>query len=156
MKTLKIETPEGYEIDKEKSTFENIVFKPKTKEFPKTWEELGEVEGWYVSSLCYAEHFDKIRVRNSVKNTFVTEEQAVASIALAQLSQLREVYRNGWFPDWAYDPSNKYCIVPHFGKIEIVVHQWRSYFLSFQSEEVANDFLINFRDLIEQAIPLMK
>lgn len=28
MKTLKIEIPKGYEIDKEKSTFENIIFKP--------------------------------------------------------------------------------------------------------------------------------
>lgn len=27
-KELKINAPEGYEIDKEKSTFENIVFKP--------------------------------------------------------------------------------------------------------------------------------
>jgi hypothetical protein len=27
MKTLKINIPEGYEIDKEQSTFENIVFK---------------------------------------------------------------------------------------------------------------------------------
>jgi hypothetical protein len=29
-KQLKITVPEGYEIDKEKSTFENIVFKEKT------------------------------------------------------------------------------------------------------------------------------
>lgn len=31
MKTLKIDVPNGYEIDKEKSTFENIVFKKKDK-----------------------------------------------------------------------------------------------------------------------------
>lgn len=29
MKTFKVNVPEGYEIDKEKSTFENIVFKKK-------------------------------------------------------------------------------------------------------------------------------
>lgn len=38
-KELKIDTPSGYEIDREKSTFEKIIFK-KVKNFhPKTWEE---------------------------------------------------------------------------------------------------------------------
>lgn len=44
-KKLKINIPEGYEIDKEKSTFEEIVFKkvedPFTK-LPKNWEEYCE------------------------------------------------------------------------------------------------------------------
>jgi hypothetical protein len=35
MKTFKIEIPEGYEINQEKSTFEKIVFK-KNKKLPKT------------------------------------------------------------------------------------------------------------------------
>ena len=41
-KKLKINIPEGYEIDKENSTFEEIIFKkiedPLSK-LPKTWEE---------------------------------------------------------------------------------------------------------------------
>ena len=40
-KELKIRIPEGYEIDKEKSTFEHIIFK-KVNTFaklPKTWKE---------------------------------------------------------------------------------------------------------------------
>ena len=39
---LKINIPEGYEIDKEKSTFEEIIFKKVEDPFaklPKTWEE---------------------------------------------------------------------------------------------------------------------
>ena len=36
---LKIDIPEGYEIDKEKSTFEKIVFKEKCT-YPKSWEEF--------------------------------------------------------------------------------------------------------------------
>jgi len=31
MKKIKINVPEGYEIDKDKSTFENIVFKEKNR-----------------------------------------------------------------------------------------------------------------------------
>lgn len=38
MKELKIQIPEGYEIDKEKSTFEKIVFKPIDNK-PRSWEE---------------------------------------------------------------------------------------------------------------------
>ena len=37
-KELKIEVPQGYEIDRQKSTFEKIVFK-KIPENPKTWKE---------------------------------------------------------------------------------------------------------------------
>ena len=47
-KELKIQVPEGYEIDKEKSTFEKIVFKKVEKELPKSWEDLYEVGGWFV------------------------------------------------------------------------------------------------------------
>ena len=37
-KELKIQIPDGYEIDKEKSTFEKIVFKKKDTK-PRSWEE---------------------------------------------------------------------------------------------------------------------
>ena len=43
-KELKIQVPEGYEIDKENSTFEKIVFKKVENELPKSWEELGEIK----------------------------------------------------------------------------------------------------------------
>lgn len=41
-KKLKINIPEGYEIDRENSTFEEIIFKKIENPFsklPKTWEE---------------------------------------------------------------------------------------------------------------------
>ena len=38
-KVMKIEIPEGYEIDKEKSSFEKIVFKKKEKKV-LTWKDL--------------------------------------------------------------------------------------------------------------------
>ena len=51
MKSVQIEVPQGYEIDQDKSTFTNIVFRPiKEKELPKTWEELQRVEGCYVDN----------------------------------------------------------------------------------------------------------
>ena len=43
-KTLKINAPEGYEIDKEKSTFENIVFKKLDKPVIKWNKQYGSVD----------------------------------------------------------------------------------------------------------------
>ena len=52
MKTQKIVAPEGYEIDREKSTIDEIVFKEIKKQLPKTWEELNTIKGWYVDSYA--------------------------------------------------------------------------------------------------------
>ncbi len=154
MKTLKIEIPKSYEIDQEKSTFETIVFKKKSETIPKTWEELESIEGFYVTTSSKAEYIKEVDANPNNCNVFATEEQAKASIALAQLSQLREIYRNGWKPDWT-DNSDKACIdVDQYG-MTIRSYAGTPLFLSFQSWEIAQEFLENFKDLIEQARPLM-
>jgi hypothetical protein len=154
MKTLKIEIPNGFEIDKENSTFEQIVFK-EIKQLPESWEELEIIEGYFVqgrdSECCHV----KKHATSENKNIFSTEEQAKASIALSQLSQLREVYRNGWVPDWE-DSTNKYII--SFRDNDIIYtseYQRFNKFLSFQDEQTRDLFLENFKDLIEQAKPLI-
>jgi hypothetical protein len=151
MKTQKIVAPEGYEIDREKSTIDEIVFKEKT--FPKTWEELESVSGWFITpqgNVLNLKNLSTMAI--SHRDTFVTKEQAAASIALAQLSQLREVYRNGWEPDWR-DDNLKCCINANNYRIYYSLNLCT--FLSFQSNEIAAEFLLHFRDLIEQAKPLM-
>ena len=203
MKTLKINVPEGYEIDKEQSTFENIVFKEIKKELPKSWEELEKLDGYYVGI-----HAELIRLtcpsltRDDNRNIFATKEQAEASIVLAMYSQmlqaykdvsvtefidiakeyepkvrpilelffgeyaeaafyygllgkLRDEYRQGWIPDWENETQQKWCI--RFKKEAILINLCShiNYFLSFQSEEIAEQFLENFRELIEKAKPLM-
>ena len=153
MKELKITPPEGYEVDTEKSTFEHIIFKPIQKQLPKSWEELGEIKGWFVNTGSGTEYTQVGTYRHN-RNVFATEEQAEAAVALAQLTQLREVYRQGWKPDWK-DGSKKDVIEKYEGKIVGDEYFNRSYFLAFQSEEVRNQFLENFRELIEKASPLL-
>jgi hypothetical protein len=129
MKEVKIEIPKGYEIDKELSTFEKIVFK-ESKGFPKTWEELEKV-------CC-----------------FDTPELRAANEAMKKLSQLKKVYNGDWVADWI-DATRKYVIFYSEGQI---IKDWfcnRSYFLSFKDEDTRDLFLENFRDLIEKAKPLM-
>jgi hypothetical protein len=155
MKTLKINVPEGYEIDKEQSTFENIVFKEIKKDLPKSWEELQVLKGFFVGYSSQVKITDdNIKKIEGNRNIFATKEQAEASIALAQLSQLREVYRQGWEPDWS-DTNEKNCIVFRDSIFELDLFCHTAYFLSFQSKEIASQFLSNFRQLIEQARPLM-
>jgi hypothetical protein len=149
MNTLKINVPEGFEIDKDKSTFEEIVFKPIKKELPKRWEELKNVEGYYVSDDSAVISADNPPFCYN-RNIFITEAQAKASIALAQLSQLREVYRQGWVPSFP-----NHVIVQEKGEIVAVRHDYRNVFLSFQSREIRDEFLKNFKDLIEEASPLL-
>lgn len=157
-----IEVPEGCVIDTENSTATKLVFKKvevqeeKPKALPKTWEELITVEGHYLSSGSYVSNC-KGAAKEQNRNVFVTIEQTKAAVALAQLSQLREVYRQGWVPDWTDDTNayQKWCIDYVEGKPEVDVWRTREFFLSFQSKEIAEEFLENFRDLIEQARPLM-
>jgi hypothetical protein len=156
MKTLKINVPEGYEIDKEQSTFENIVFKEIEKGLPKSWEEIENLQGFFVDYGSDIRVTDVDVIKSEVnRNIFATKEQAEASIALAQLSQLREVYRQGWAPDWGNSNDTKWCIIVHENKLSIREYVVSNSFLSFQSQEIAEQFLDNFRDLIEKAKPLM-
>lgn len=158
--TITIEVPEGCVIDTENSTATKLVFKKievqekKPKALPKSWEELKMIEGHQVMINSRIEAIFA-STADHVENTFKTKEQAAASIALAQLSQLREVYRQGWVPDWSDINQVKWCIRLQKDTEIIDCLMSLNTFLSFQSEEIAEQFLENFRDLIEQARPLM-
>jgi hypothetical protein len=123
------------------------------KELPKKWEELDEIKGYYVNE--YSDILEADCSPNRInRNVFATKEQAKASITLAQLSQLREVYRNGWKPDWTVH-NEKYCIAIVQDKITEPIYYCASAFLSFQDKETRDLFIENFSDLIEKAKPLM-
>lgn len=157
MKTLNIEIPSGHEIDQENTNLSEgkIVFKQTKKGLPKTWEDLGMVKGYYIGALSGISPFDGGESTINNRNTFATVELAEASIAMAQLSQLREVYRDGWKPNWEDENQKKYTI--YFRGNEVIkyynfdMHK----FLCFQTPEIRDEFLNNFRDLIETAKPLM-
>lgn len=92
-KELKIQIPEGYEIDKEKSTFEKIVFKKKEKAI-NCWTDLPKVNGVYISINSIINSLGNCEddANNYNKNVFLNEKYAKSALALAQISQLLPYY----------------------------------------------------------------
>ncbi len=91
---------------------------------------------------------------SSSKNVFASKELAEAAVALAQLSQLRQIYRQGWEPNWEDDSLN-FVIDKCKEEVTGDVYHYMNHFLAFQSGEVRDKFLHNFKDLIETASPLL-
>jgi hypothetical protein len=123
------------------------------KSLPKSWEELKEINGYWVNANKSIELKGGV-VESMNKNTFATKEQAEASIALAQLSQLMKVYNGDWVADWS-DENLKYIIYFGFNKIMTFQTSCNQVFLAFKDAETRDLFLENFRDLILTAKPLL-
>lgn len=151
-KELNIIAPEGYEIDKENSTFEKIVFK-KINELPKTWEDLKYISGAYISALSYIDTINSIETIPSAKNIFPTKELAEAALALAQLLQLRDRYNND--NKGFIFLKNNYCITFVNNSIQKSVYFHSQRILAFRTRELRDEFYDNFKELIEIAKPLL-
>lgn len=147
---------DGFIVDEEASSEDKIVFvkKPVEPVLPKSWEDLGHISGFWTESASGIRAGNGFYSSGSNKNLFDTKEQADASIALAQLSQLRKVYRQGWEPDWN-DKVLKWVIYPCNNKLYTGDFRSGNHFLSFKSLDVAVLFLENFEELIKKALPLM-
>lgn len=154
-KEMKIEVPEGYEIDREKSTFENIIFRKAERKLSKRWEDLPFVEGWFIDAKCRIIETGRLNTQEYNKNTFPTKEEAEACVALAQLCQLRDRYNDGWKPDWENTREMKYCIEIFKEKISKENYYSTKKVLCFKTPELRDKFIENFKDLIEIAKPLL-
>lgn len=79
-----------------------------------------------------------------------------AYIALMQLHQLRDCYRQGWTPDMTKN-ERVYCILPHRLNRTLYVDSYYAYyrFLTFQTKELAEEFIKNFSDIILSAMDLL-
>ena len=146
-KELKIEVPQGYEIDRQKSTFEKIIFK-KIPENPKTWEDYCELtKGSYSNYASTTNMVNKDRYTGAY-NEFATKERAEQFIALGKLLQLRDY----WVGDWKKNSDNIYIIYKNV--IMAAVHN-SDFPLTFPTREMAKEFKDYFSDLIKEAYPLV-
>ncbi len=164
-KERKITAPDGCEIEKVEIVdgAAVITFKQKERKLPKTWEEfcdmydVGDAE-YYIdkTGVCRNALKDKefvSRNRECDKNILPDIATAEAVLALCQLIQLRNCYNGDWVPDWS-DTSVKYTI--EFEADRIINNYSKTFpqILYFKTEELRDEFLRNFRPLIEKLKPL--
>lgn len=152
MKELRVEVPQGYEIDKENSSFECIKFKPIRS--IKTTEDLietgGRITGYWINAyaeicesynLCYSENSN---------NVFLSEKEARSALAMAQISQLMPYY-GGAITDeeWVDIDKQKYAIERVNNTIRTPNYQRAYCYLAFHTAEQRSSFLENNEQLVK-------
>lgn len=134
----------------------------KQNELPKTWEEFCErnpitPDEYWIETVCsrYCHSSCEVkRHKDMDKNICVPLQEAKAFTAFIQLRQLRKAYVKDWEPNWNCD-SIKFCIIVDTIGINVTDCYFCSRSLSFPTQELAKQFLNNFKDLLEVAKPLL-
>ena len=151
--TIEIEVPDG-----KKAVWKDgkIVFEDIKPQLPKTWLEFCK-QNKMKNNECYIDNTSYIREtyigerrKNEDRNALPSRQAAEQHRALMQLHQLRDCYRQGWKPNYEYGSINVNIEKQDNTPVIIEVIK-REAFLSFPTRELAEQFLTNFEDLIEQA-----
>lgn len=91
-KEIKINVPEGYEIDKENSTFECIKFKPKKElTYKDVVEELFDGTAFYLNMRGETVSTEELNVKDD-RNNATNKKQLERLLALNQLLNIAEYY----------------------------------------------------------------
>lgn len=143
MEVKEIKIPDGYKFDM--IVDDKIILKQNDDFFYEThntWEKCYE----YLRNRNY----EYINNDGEVHKNMMPVGHGESCLAFMQLLVCREVYRQGWVPNYC-DKTTKYAIVNDSTNIcrDVCIH--RNYFLTFQTAEVRNKFLKNFYDLITKA-----
>ena len=115
---------------------------------PRTWDEY---------CIKHGEMGDRIKASLNTtymainKYTFSDYKQTGAHIAMMKLHLLRDDYRIGWVPEWGNIDESKFVIEMAGNELTVENYGITRHFLAFQDEKRANEFLTNFRELIEEA-----
>ena len=112
-KEVKIQVPEGYEIDKENSTFDCIKFKPIKKVL--TYEDVAK-ELFKNKTGHYADIFGKpcsaiiCDSQSSDANNCTSEKQVQKLLAINKLMNVAKYLNGDWKPNWEDNKEDKYYI----------------------------------------------
>lgn len=146
METIKINNKE-YLLNIEQAKSQGVLIEKNIK--PQSWEEYERQNEPRISTYCNARDFS---LGDSISFSALNSlEEARAFNALGKLIQLRDAWIGEWRPDWTNSNSTKYVIYQSGGKFNTDFSYDSSYVLAFPTEEMRDDFLFTFRNLIEQA-----
>ena len=158
-KEIKINVPDGYEVDKENSTFECIKFKPIKSKF-SDYDGKYRVNGYYISDcsssiMPYNVHMTAECYNcKSNKNIFATEKQAKSALAMAQISQImaNDERFGGIVTDEEFKNKNVWIYAINRDMNTIRTYEGTygiDHFLSFHTPEQRALFLKENRDLVK-------
>ena len=163
---IKLSLEKAKEFYKKGGEFKDLALsafseKERKEALPNTWEKFCstheiKIGEYYInvnSEIMPINHIAS-RHKESDRNMFCNRQAAVAHLALMQLHQLRDCYRQGWIPNWN-DGTIKHCIKAKGRAVYLYTSQQTNQFLSFQTKDVADEFINNFSDLIQQAADLI-
>lgn len=132
------------------------------KTLPKTWKEaykkyLCNTTIYYIDTNSEIKQHTKPIPANVVfnKNVLLSQERAEEVLALMQLITLRDIYNDGWEPDWSNYDEIKYCIYGWSSTITIGTFVSDHCILAFKTEELRDEFIRNFEELIVKAKRLL-
>lgn len=91
-KEIKINVPEGYEIDEENSTFERIKFKPSKLTYEDVAKKLFSNACYYTNEHGKIDALTKLIVTKEDKNNATNKKQLERLLALNQLLNIAEYY----------------------------------------------------------------
>lgn len=116
-RTMTVIPPEGYEIDKDRSTFENIVFN-RLEPIITTFDSIRRISGFFIdrdSSIKRACG----KAQDTYRNLFVDEKHTKSALAMAQISQLMPHYGGAITgEEWGDCEEEKYGIARLGNEIE--------------------------------------
>ena len=142
---------------REQRDWSKAQFETPIEQLPKSWAEFcnthevqkGEAYIKDISTIYEAEKSGDTRDTYADMNILPSKQACRQHLALMQLHQLRDCWRDGWKPEpnktrWAITNDSRGCLE---------VNSWKDVgvFLSFQDKERTELFLQHFHILIERA-----
>lgn len=155
-KEIKITPPEGFEVDKEHSTFECIKFKP----IAKRWREdkKAKFNGYHItdfSEIIEVNDMDNVLLNHDI---YATAKQAISALAMARISQImaNDKRFGGAITDeeWNNISINKFIIKRMDNHIDVDCCGISYYFLAFHTHSQRALFLKENEDLIKDYLML--
>lgn len=144
-KEIQIVPPEGYEVDKEKSTFEKIVFKKVEEKltYEKVADKLFTNEDHYY--IDEDGNIIEAHIGWQCPNVAPTEHQLKRLLAINKLMNVAHYLNDGWEPDWEDNSEGKYCII------------FNGFICTVENNVWANNGGVVFKsmELAEQAIEIL-
>jgi len=144
-KELKVIAPEGYEIDREKSSFEKIVFKKIKKPEPKTYEEVADLlfrgkKGFHIGLMGDIHELAEIDVFTTRSSVASTEAQLEWVLALNKLQTVANYLNGDWKPNWIIMNDPKFSLYYNKSKekIDMDCHHYYNFgIVYFKTRELA-------------------